>query len=234
MYSEEDLVPLSALQHLIFCERQCALIHLEGVWDENRLTVEGKIAHDRPHRSGTETRPGIRIARGLAIRSLRLGVSGKPDIVEFHQMDAGQNATTPDSLNGILLAGIHGLWTPFPVEYKRGRPKSHQADIIQLCAQAICLEEMLGSAVPSGALFYGQIRRRYDVVFSLSLREETEAAAKKLHRLIASGVTPPAQYSPKCNQCSLSTLCLPKIGQAKSRIEAYLEEGLAILEEPIP
>src|SRR5690606_16422424 len=137
MYAEKDFLPISALQHLLFCERQCALIHIEGLWAENRLTVEGQHLHEKAHAGRGETRPGVRIARGLAIRSERLGIAGYADIVEFHADEQS------------------GLAKPFPVEYKRGRPKRHDADLVQLCAQAMCLEETLNTSVTAGALFYG-------------------------------------------------------------------------------
>ena len=133
MYSEDDLLPISALQHLAFCERQWALIHLEGVWAENQLTAEGRVMHDRAHEPGTESRGDIRISRGLRLRSLRLGLSGIADVVEFHRCGR------PDDVDGVCLPGVSGSWAPFPVEYKRGRPKSGPFDEIQLCAQALCL-----------------------------------------------------------------------------------------------
>src|SRR6266567_7026185 len=144
MYDEEDLLPLSALQHLVFCERQCALIHIEGVWADNALTVEGSHLHDRVDEMGPriESRGDLRIARGVALRSLRLGLSGRADVIEFHRVTEG----------GVELAGVSGLWRPFPVEYKRGRPKRDRCDEVQVCAQARCLEEMLETAVPAGAL----------------------------------------------------------------------------------
>jgi CRISPR-associated exonuclease Cas4 len=133
VFSEDELLPISALQHLAFCERQWALIHLEGAWAENQLTAEGRVMHDRAHEPGTESRGDIRISRGLRLRSLRLGLSGIADVVEFHRCGR------PDDADGIRLLGVSGSWAPFPVEYKRGRPKSGPFDEIQLCAQALCL-----------------------------------------------------------------------------------------------
>src|SRR5438874_8450745 len=147
MFGEDDMRPLSGLQHLLFCERQWALIHIEQQWEENRLTQEGQVLHVRVHESGTEARPDLVVARGLRIHSLRLGLSGEADVVEFHRaVDQPQNA--------IQLQGRTGWWTPFPVEYKRGRPKSDAWDEVQLCAQSLCLEEMFHVAIPAGALFY--------------------------------------------------------------------------------
>lgn len=191
-FTEDDLLPISALQHLLFCERQCALIHIEGLWAENRLTVEGRHLHDKAHEGRSETRSGVRIVRGLALRSFRLGLVGKADVVEFHA-----ESDTPDG-------------RPFPVEYKRGRPKKHNADKVQLCAQALCLEEMLGTPVPAGALFYGRTRRRLDVPFDEALRRLTQDTAGRLHALIASRRTPAAVREPKCERCSLLHLCLPE------------------------
>jgi CRISPR-associated exonuclease Cas4 len=190
LFTEDDLLPLSALQHLLFCERQAALIHLERLWAENPLTVEGRQLHERVDGAVGESRGDVRLARALPLRSLRLGLVGKADLVELHHV--------PD-----------GAWRPFPVEYKRGRPKLHHADWVQLCAQALCLEEMLGTPVPAGALFYGQTRRRQDVRFTDDLRRETGEAAARLHRLLDSGVTPQPVREPKCDRCSLIDLCLP-------------------------
>jgi len=199
---EDDLLPLSALQHLLFCERQAALIHLEQLWAENPLTVEGRHLHERVDTAPGESRGDVRVARALPLRSLRLGLTGRADLVELHRIsDAGET--------GAALPGLAGVWRLFPVEYKRGRPKPHHADEVQLCAQALCLEEMLGTAVPAGAIFYGQTRHRHDVRFDDALRRETEEAAGRLHRILASGVTPPPVREPKCDQCSLIDLCLP-------------------------
>jgi len=203
--TEDDLLPLSALQHLLFCERQCALIHLEQVWVENSLTVEGRHLHEQADSGVQESRGDLRIARALPLRSLRLGLSGRSDVVEFHRI--GESS-----------------WRPFPVEYKRGRPKSHRADEVQLCAQALCLEEMLETSVPAGALFYGQTRRRLDVAFDAELRLLTEETADRLQRLIASGITPAPVHEPKCDQCSLLPVCMPAApaGSARQYLDRFL------------
>ena len=208
MYSEDDFLWLSALQHLAFCERQCALIHIEGLWDENRLTVEGKILHDRVDSQGHEYGKDIRIERGVSLRSLELGLIGKADVVEFHRES--------------------GKWVPFPVEYKRGRPKPDRRDEIQLCAQALCLEEMLRVEVNKGAIFYGQPRRRWPVEFGGSLRQETRVTAQKLHALISAGITPPAVYEKKCDNCSLFEQCLPKVSNRTKSAAKYLSEAMNI------
>lgn len=204
MYTEADLLPLSALQHLMFCERQCALIHIEQVWTENRFTAEGRVMHERAHDGGSESRGGVRTARGLRIRSLRLGLIGQADVVEFPKGGP-----------------------PYPVEYKRGKPKANRCDEVQLCAQAICLEEMLEVDIPGGALFYGQPKRRTDVLFDEELRKLTENTAARLHELLACGATPPAVYSKKCDSCSLYEVCRPKTAGAGKSARRYLGQMLA-------
>jgi len=203
MYTEDDLIQLSALQHYVFCPRQCALIHVEQVWSENRFTAEGRIMHERVHEEGRESRGDVRIEHGVPLRSLRLGLSGTADVVEFHRH--------PD-----------GSWKPFPVEYKRGKPKPDDCDRVQLCAQALCLEEMLKVEIPSGAIFYGKTRHRHDVVFDEALRKETEETAEQVHKLIESGVTPRPVYQSKCDSCSLFESCLPKTIEKTRSVQKYL------------
>lgn len=227
MYNEDDLLPLSALQHLLFCERQCALIHVEGLWAENALTVEGGHLHRRVHESGDEARRDVRVARALALRSLRLGMSGIADAVEFRRVPAG----TP---GGAALPGAAGRWQPFPVEYKRGKPKRDRSDEVQLCAQALCLEEILGAPVPQGALFYGRTRRRLDVPFDAALRQTTEQAITRLRALMISGVTPRAAREPKCDRCSLLHLCLPDAMTRGRSAARYLTRALASVEHDTP
>jgi CRISPR-associated exonuclease Cas4 len=196
------------LQHIVFCERQCALIYTEQVWAENRLTVEGKILHERVHEEGLESRGDVRIEHGVPLRSLRLGLVGKADVVEFHRLPGDK-------------------WQPFPVEYKRGKPKPDDCDRVQLCAQAMCLEEMLAVEVPSGALFYGKIRRRQDVVFDESLRRKAEETAQKARALIESGKTPPPVFGKRCKSCSLVAECLPKTIEKKPSVGRYLAKAVA-------
>ena len=204
-YCEDDLILLSALQHVVFCERQCALIHVEQVWDENRLTAEGRIMHDRVHERDRESRGDVRIERGVPLRSLKLGLIGKADTVEFHRIEEGK-------------------WQPFPVEYKRGKPKPDDCDKVQLCAQAMCLEEMLGVEVPCGALYYGKTRHRLDVTFDQVLREVTEKAAKRARELIQSGETPKAVYAKKCKSCSLMALYMPQLSRKTRSVKRYLKK----------
>ncbi len=203
-YHEDDLIQLSSLQHFVFCPRQCALIHIEQLWSENVFTAEGRIMHEKVDTADKESRGLKRIEYGVPLRSLRLGLIGKADVVEFHKKD-------------------DGTWLPFPVEYKRGKPKMDDCDKVQLCAQALCLEEMLNVEIHEGALFYGQTRRREDVVFDELLRSATEEAAKKVHALLDSGTTPKAEYSKKCKACSLLELCMPK---ANRRASLYLARAL--------
>ena len=204
MYCEDDLLMLSALQHLLFCPRQCALIHIEQQWLENRLTAEGRILHERVHSAGKESRRTIKTEFDVPIRSLQLGVIGRTDVVEFHLQD-------------------DGCWRPFPVEYKRGRPKKNDSDRVQLCAQAMCLEEMLDVEVTAGALFYGTKKRRIEVVFNRSLRQITTKAAHSLHELFNSAITPPPKYNPGCENCSFIETCLPRTSGRKGKVAKYLE-----------
>lgn len=209
-YTEDDLLPISALQHLLFCERQCALIHIEQMWAENLFTAEGQIMHKKVHEVDSESRGEIRIEYGLPLRSLRLGLIGKADVVEFHR-ETGAEKT---------------IWRPFPVEYKRGKPKKGNYDRVQLCAQAMCLEEMLNVKVKAGALFYGRTRRREDVAIDSALRSETKETARRLHKLIEAKITPDADYSKQCRQCSLFEQCQPKVLSKKRSVEDYLRKAV--------
>jgi CRISPR-associated exonuclease Cas4 len=201
--AEDETIPISALNQYCYCPRRCALIHIEQIWDENRMTAEGRIMHERVHEQNRESRRDVRIEYGLPLRSLRLGLIGKADVVEFHRIDKG-------------------TWQPFPVEYKRGKPKHDHCDLIQLCAQAMCLEEMLSGSVPSGAIFYGRTRRRLDVTFDENLRKETEDATERAHQLISSGITPPPVYEKRCERCSLIEDCIPKTIGKRSSVKRYL------------
>lgn len=210
IYSEDDLISISALSDFTFCERRAALHFIECVWEDNVFTAEGTILHERvDDASASEVRGNVRIARSVWLRSLVLGLVGKADMVEFHKTETG----------GVKLEGVSGLWLPFPVEYKRGYLRHELSFAIQLCAQAMCLEEMLGGNIPNGAIFYGKTRRRMEVVFDKALRTATEEAAKKVHALITSGITPKAECSAKCKKCSLLSICLPKVN---SKASSYL------------
>lgn len=170
--------------------------------------------HERVDEAGRESRGRIRTVNGLPLRSLRLGLSGKADAVEFHR-------------EGEDDSGDASVWRPFPVEYKRGKPKQNDCDLVQLCAQALCLEEMLGVAVPEGALYYGKPRRRLAVVFDDALREKTKEAARRLHELIASGRTPQARHEKKCESCSMLSVCMPKITGSHRSVQRYMAQALA-------
>jgi len=203
MYAEADYIMLSALQHYQFCPRQCALIHLEQQWSENRFTAEGRVLHERAD-SGTSRQEGdVRIVRTLPISSQRYGLSGQADVVEFHA-------------DGSV----------YPVEYKRGRPKKDRCDEVQLCAQALCLEEMLQIAIDRGALFYGQRRRRREVVFSAELRNLTEQTIRATHNLLAADETPPAIHDGRCDHCSLRQICLPGSCNETRSVAKYLAQML--------
>ena len=214
-YREENPLQLSGLQHFVFCRRQWALIHLEQQWQENLRTVEGRLLHRRAHdETARERRGNPLILRGLSVVSHELGLSGICDVVEFHAGPAG-----------VPLHGEDGLWLPYPVEYKRGRPKEHQADEMQLCAQALCLEEMLCCDIPEGALFYGEPRRRTVVSFSIQLRQAVRSAADEMHQLYRRGHTPKARPSRACSACSLKNLCLPQLTRRGS-VADYLARAM--------
>ena len=209
MYDEDDLLPISALQHLEFCPRRCALIHIEGAWAENVQTAEGRALHERVHEAPSETVAGVRVARGLRLCSRDLGLFGVADVVEFHPAEDQDE-------RAVALPGSQGRWIAFPVEYKRGRRKSEMSYFVQLCAQALCLEEMLGGHIPAGALYHGESRRRQVVQLDAALRTRTRNRAHELHRLIEAGTTPEPFPSPKCRFCSLAGKCMPKLPPSRS------------------
>lgn len=213
-YSEEDYLPLSGIQHFAFCRRQWALVHIENQWAENERTVDGIIMHEKAHSGDVESRGDVVIMRSLRVFSATLGVSGECDVVEFHR-----------NADGISLNGHDGLWQPYPVEYKRGKPKEHNADEMQLCAQAMCLEKMLCCTIPCGALFYGEPRRRTEVEFTPELRRAVEDSLNEMHDYYKRGYTPKAKPRKGCSACSLKEICLPKMAQRKS-VAAYVEGAL--------
>jgi len=217
-------MPLSGLQHLVFCERQFALIHIERVWRDNPLTIEGSHLHGRTHDAGPrrEVRGDLVVTRGLPLRSLSLGVSGKADVVEFRRGPASETPGRSSTRSGVRLAGLAGLWSPFPVEYKRGRPKPDRADEVQLCAQAMCLEEMLEVFIPAGALFYGRTQHRHAVSFTPELRRVTEEAAGRVQALMRDGATPRMGWAPKCRRCSLLDVCRPRVTGSSRSARRYL------------
>jgi CRISPR-associated exonuclease Cas4 len=202
-FAESELLPVSALQHLLFCERQCALIHLEQQWAENRLTALGRIEHERVDEGYREFRRGRRQISGLHVRSLELGLYGRLDVLELDLVDK----QGPDN---ALAFGLKGKWSFYPVEFKHGVPKEGDCDRVQLCAQALCLEEMLKIGIAEASLFYHKIRRREEVPLDSRLREVTLEATSRLQQLFARGVTPPPVYLPHCRSCSMLELCYPK------------------------
>lgn len=210
MEPDEDLLPISALQHLIYCERQCALIHLERIWVDNRLTVEGSRLHEAADERTDEQRRDVVTSRSVALRSTTLGLVGRSDVVEFTQVQGP----------GIHLPGREGLWTPRPIEYKRGKPKKHRADEVQLCAQALCLEEMFSCSIRQGDLYYGKRRRRTEVPLDAELRRLTKSSIRRLRQVLSGTALPPAEYGPKCEACSLKPACLPK---GQSSVSPYIQ-----------
>ncbi|MGA2958635.1 MAG: CRISPR-associated protein Cas4 [Thermodesulfobacteriota bacterium] len=227
-FSQDDLIPISSLADLVYCERRAALHFVEGIWEENLFTAEGHILHEKTHEADSETRRDIRIVRGLRLRSLALGLSGIADVVEFHRLDASFYEDNPDRDKppGIALPGTKGFWKPFPVEYKRGKLKHEKSYEIQLCAQALCLEEMVNVQIASGAVFYGKSMRRREIEFTHELRQETQIAARRMHHLIASGGTPKPVYGKRCESCSLMAECLPKTIQNRRSVKTYLTKIL--------
>jgi CRISPR-associated exonuclease Cas4 len=218
-HTEDDLIAISSLQHWVFCPRQCALIHLEQAWAENLYTAEGKNLHERVHQEETESRRDIVTVRGLRLVSRVHGITGQADVVDFIRSDSGS-----------VLEGRTGYWQPFPVEYKRGRAKPDSCDEVQLCAQALCLEEMLCVRIDAGALFYGQPRRRHDVSFDQRLREETIAVVNAVREMMSCGKVPQAQYlKSKCESCSLVEICLPKTLSRKTTVQEYMKHSLTLI-----
>ncbi len=214
MYSDDELLPISGLQHVLFCTRRAFLVHAEQLWGENIHTAQGGIAHERVHHAPAESRGHIIIARGLRLRSYALGLTGIADVVEFRE------SGTSDE--GCCLPSNKGRWIPFPIEYKSGSKREEIGYEAQLCAQAICLEEMLHVNVPEGALFYGASKRRLEVVFTSELREITQNTARLFRELLDSGVTPTALYENKCEKCSLLSQCMPKTAGGGKSAAAWL------------
>lgn len=214
-YNEEDYLQLSGLQHFAFCRRQWALIHIEQQWAENLRTVDGRILHEKAHDStAREKRGDLIVTRDMRIHSADLGISGSCDVVELQK-----------SGEGIPLPGQEGLWQPYPVEYKRGSPKITEMDKLQLCAQAMCLEEMLCCDIPEGAVFYGEIRRREVVDLDVELRNQVRELLGQMHDLYRRSHTPKVKPTKSCNACSLKELCLPKLVR-KTSVADYLRKRM--------
>lgn len=205
----DTYIPLSALQHFLYCPRQCALIHVEQTWSENRFTAEGRVLHEATAEAKRDTRRGVRVVTALPLASRRLGVTGIADLVELREVEGGD-------------------WHPYPVEYKRGKPKAHRADEVQLCAQAMALEEMFAADLVDGALFYGETRQRVTVPLDAQLRSLTEHVAAEARDMIRAGATPRAIFQKrKCGACSLADLCHPKQLSRPRSAAAWLSRCIA-------
>ncbi|MEG6511363.1 CRISPR-associated protein Cas4 [Desulforamulus ruminis] len=223
---EDSYLMLSGIQHFFFCKRQWGLIHLEQAWAENVRTVEGRHMHERVDDPfNMEKRGDLIIARSMALSSKTLGLYGVADVVEFRLCEEQTTA------NGVSIPGRAGRWLPRPVEYKRGKPKKDERDIVQLCAQALCLEEMFGACVAEGDMYYGEIRRRQSISFTKQLREQVRQLALAMHDLFVKGITPPAEKSAKCRQCSLMELCMPKLAQKSRRVDVYVKKMLSSIDD---
>ncbi len=215
-YSEDELLQLSGIQHFLFCRRQWALIHIENQWQENLLTFEGRLLHERADDpTFTETRKGLVSVRSMPVVSYELGLNGVCDVVEF-QADP----------NGISLKNREGTYAVMPVEYKRGREKGTAIDEVQLCAQAICLEEMLVTHIPQGAIFYGEPRRRTIVTLTQELRDQVRRLSGEMHDYYRRGYTPNSKPTKACKSCSLVDICLPEIASQPDRVTAYIRQNL--------
>ncbi len=225
MYDEEDLLPLSGLQHMAFCQRRWALVQIEKLWAENRFTAEGNQLHERAHSGEVESRPGVPIRRTLPIHSFRLGLSGQVDVVEFVPMQ-GQSG------GGMSLDGHKGSWKVYPIEYKRSRGGGVAGPYaVQLCGQAMCLEEMLGVQIAEGAIFDGTTKRRKAVQFSIGLRRTVERLATRMHELLARSKTPEPVLMSACVKCSLHELCQPELLTRPRSVSSYVSRMSRQLDE---
>lgn len=205
-YAEDDFLMLSGIQHFAFCRRQWALIHIEQQWAENLRTIEGEYLHERVHdQSIKEKRKELSVIRGMPIQSYLMGISGACDVVEFRE-----------SKTGVSLSGYQGIYEIIPIEYKRGKPKTDDIDIVQLTAQAMCLEEMLVTTITKGYLFYGEIRRRQEVLFTEESRNRVRSITEEMHQLYKAHHTPKVKVIAKCKSCSIKDLCLPALNKKKS------------------
>jgi len=219
-YGDEDFLMLSGIQHIAFCERQWALIHIEQQWDENVRTVEGHHFHEKVDDPFfTETRKDIVRFRSVQLASKKLGLFGRADVIEWQQVIENDKTT-------IELPGRAGKWKPVPIEYKKGKPKPDERDEVQLCAQAICLEEAHNIAVEKGALYYGETRHRHEIIFTGELRAKVTGYAKRMHKLFTQNITPPPVYKSHCRACSLYNICLPKSIAKGQSVNEYLNSML--------
>ncbi|MFT5874742.1 MAG: CRISPR-associated exonuclease Cas4 [Clostridium sp.] len=219
-YKEDDFLLLSGIQHFEFCKRQWALIHIEQQWQENLRTIEGEILHEKTHdETIKEKRGDLIISRGMAIFSRTLGITGACDVVELNKAS-----------DGVNIFGREGTYNPIPVEYKRGKPKEDESDVLQLCAQAMCLEEMLLCKIPEAFLFYWETKRRLKIILDDGLRERVKTIVKEMHELYDKRYTPKVKLSKSCKACSLTEVCMPKLCKNPSAID-YIKKNLLEVEE---
>ena len=215
--NEQAFLRLSGLKHFVFCRRRWALVHIEQLWEENALTLDGHYLHERVHDAGfTESRGSVVLSRAMPIRSQNLHITGECDMVELHR-----------DPSGVPIHGREGTWRLYPVEYKRGKPDERGADEMQLCAQALCLEEMFVTDIPEGAVYYAQTHRRRNVIFTEKLRQQVRAALEEMHQLFARGYTPRAKMTRACKNCSMVNLCQPALSKrlsASEYVRRVLEE----------
>ena len=212
LYNEDEFLQLSGIQHFIFCRRQWALAYIEMQWDENVRTVEGKILHEKAHDVYLkEKRGNVLIARAMPVHSHEMGVSGECDVVEFHKTD-----------DGIALAGKSGTYSVIPVEYKRGVPKADDSDILQVAAQAMCLEEMLCCDIPYGYIYYGETKHRITVDFNEEVRSKVKKTFEEMHKYYNQQYTPKVKINKRCNACSLKHVCLPVLNKKKA-VSEYID-----------
>ncbi len=218
MYSDDDMLMLSGIQHYRFCPRQWALIHIEQQWEDNRLTIEGQFQHRRVDDPFYRQKCGNSISlRSVNIASRHLGLYGITDVVELHP--------TVDTTNSIRHPKYAGLWHPYPIEYKHGRPKRDEVDEVQLTAQAMCIEEQYGITILKGAFFYAEIRQRVEVIFDDRLRAIVSYCAEKMHEVFTSGKLPPVRLEKYCDKCSLKDSCMPQMAVC-SNVSNYLKKYL--------
>lgn len=219
-YKEDDFLLLSGIQHFSFCRRQWALIHIEQQWQENLRTIEGEILHEKAHdNSIKEKRGDLIVSRGMAIFSRSLGLTGTCDIVELYRDPKGVN-----------IFGMEGTYNPVPVEYKKGKPKEDDSDALQLCAQAMCLEEMLLCEIPEAFIYYGETKHRLKIILNNELRDKVKIIVKEMHELYERRYTPKVKPSKSCNACSLNEICIPRLCKNLSA-QNYIKKNLLEVEE---
>lgn len=216
---DSDFLMISGLKHFQFCRRRWALVHIEQLWEENALTLEGHYMHERVHDdSFTQARGAVLLSRGMPVRSQALKITGVCDMVELYQDEIG-----------VPIQGRNGRWRLYPVEYKLGQPDAQGADALQLCAQAMCLEEMFVTVIPEAALYYGKIKRRQKILLTEELRQTVKDSVAEMHQLLVKGYTPKAEMGKACKSCSLAEICQPKLMKQVSASEyirrAFHEEG---------